>query len=90
MVLQASHTWRGRLSPAGTLRLTGAPQLEQKFIEANAESELKYALYDTSSAWSRAVDMVRRACAGARNLRVLVRRDEVAVHCASTAAVGTG
>src|ERR1044071_3394254 len=30
----ASHTQRGRLSPGGTRRATGAAQLEQNFIQA--------------------------------------------------------
>src|SRR2546426_3995595 len=32
MAWQASHTKRGRLSPGGTFRETGAPQLLQKFM----------------------------------------------------------
>jgi hypothetical protein len=32
MVLQASQTSRGSVSPGGTLRVSGAPQLLQNFI----------------------------------------------------------
>lgn len=60
MVLQASHTWRGRLSPAGIFRTTLVPQLGQKFIEASA-GELKYARYDTSRRSQPAVGARRPA-----------------------------
>lgn len=56
-MLQASQTWRGRLSPAGTLRVTGAPQLGQNFIGADAV-ETEVSSNDTSRRSQPAVDVI--------------------------------
>ena len=40
MVLQASQTCRGRLSPGGTLSATGAAQFEQKFTMVSIKKQV--------------------------------------------------
>jgi hypothetical protein len=42
MALQASQTWRASVSPGGTRSATGAPQLLQNFMMAQAPSGDNY------------------------------------------------